>query len=732
MPVDELLRKLKPVLGEEKTERIWRNYISVDNGLKQLIETDLRLKLAKTLEESFESRQRLLEPPPEALAYGEYQLGEVYYGKTPVCPFGFREDEFIQHIAIFGRSGSGKTNIAFLLLRELLRHKKPFLVFDWKRNYKDLLSLPEFKGRIKTYTLGRDASPFHWNPLIPPSGTDPAVWLKKLIEVMGHAYFLGEGVAFMLQECIDACYRECGVYEGNSIRYPDLADVSERLWATKVKGRQADWMESALRAVGTIGFARMGTVVNRLLSFPLEKLLRENVILELEFLTESDKTFFIEAMLLWIHHYRLGLEEERERFCHAIVIEEAHHILTSKKQELRGTESVTDVILREIREMGESVILLDQEPSLISRPALANTYCTIALNTKDGKDVATLKRAMLLEAEEAAHIGRLPVGEGIVKLQDRWTKPFLVRFPHLSVPKGLVSEREIKERFGREYTENGWRFAAEFLGKCADGVCRQEVAGGDSGVISGGEDSSGGNEGKRGDIPAVVGGGKVVNRRGEEDLCAIGLTTKEETLLKDIARQEFIGIAERYMNLGLGVREGNGLRDSLARKDLVSIRDVSLWPLRNARIKLLELTERGRACAGAPMPHDREGGLVHRFWVDTLARLLQSQGFGVKKEYPVGEGQTVDLLAEREGGEIAVEVETGNSDALSNMGKCLRAGFRRVWILALDRTERVRLEQEVAAKGLTGMVTVLTDITTALRQEGVRPESEPPKGGQES
>jgi 3-dehydroquinate synthetase len=51
---------------------------------------------------------------------------------------------------------------------------------------------------------------------------------------------------------------------------------------------------------------------------------------------------------LWIHHFRLS-EGERETFKHAIIIEEAHHILLRKKQEMTGTEAVTDIILREIR-----------------------------------------------------------------------------------------------------------------------------------------------------------------------------------------------------------------------------------------------------------------------------------------------------------------------------------------------------------------------------------------------
>ena len=42
-------------------------------------------------------------------------------------------------------SGAGKTNLTFQILRQLRERKKPFLVFDWKKNYRDLSQLPEFK-----------------------------------------------------------------------------------------------------------------------------------------------------------------------------------------------------------------------------------------------------------------------------------------------------------------------------------------------------------------------------------------------------------------------------------------------------------------------------------------------------------------------------------------------------------------------------------------------------------
>ena len=40
------------------------------------------------------------------------------------------------------RPGSGKTTLAMRLLKEICNHDKPFLIFDYKRNYRDLLNHP--------------------------------------------------------------------------------------------------------------------------------------------------------------------------------------------------------------------------------------------------------------------------------------------------------------------------------------------------------------------------------------------------------------------------------------------------------------------------------------------------------------------------------------------------------------------------------------------------------------
>ena len=106
-----------------------------------------------------------------------------------------------------------------------------------------------------------------------------------------------------------------------------------------------------------------------------------------------------------------------------------------------------------------------------------------------------------------------------------------------------------------------------------------------------------------------------------------------------------------------------------------------------ARIKILSLTDLGKRVLGVDEPDsDRLGGPEHRYWRRRLAEHLSADGYQVMEEAPLGGGRTADLLAVKDGRRIAVEVETGKSDAAGNVRKCLAAGMNCVVVLATSRT----------------------------------------------
>jgi len=651
--VEALFRKLKPVLGKE-IDALWLAYnTQTDSRSRQEIVGILYSLASKYLDETFD-KKLLLSVPEAGVAEGEYGLGQVVYAGEELYPFGLREDEWLRHVGIFGTTGSGKTNCAFVLLSILRRMGKPFLVFDWKRNYRDLLALPDFEP-LKVYTVGREESPLLFNPLIPPPGTSAQTWLKKLIEVMCHAYFLGEGVAYLLQKAIDQTYSDSGVYCGSASEYPTFRDVLAVLEKTEVKGRKALWMDSTLRTLGVLCFGEFGRVLNIAHPPRIDSLLAESAVLELDALTNSDKTFFIEALLLWIHHYRMS-QSEREVFRHAILIEEAHHILLRKKQEMTGSEAITDIILREIRELGEAIILLDQHPSLISLPALGNTYTTLCFNLKHRADMMTIADSLLLSRDEADFLGQLDVGLAIAKLQGRYFLPFLVRIPLFPLQKGVVSDSDLIRRNPGSSAES----EVVRLRQGVDGLVRS---------LEG-----------------------LVNNEGAE----VVLSDSERRFLEDIALQPISGVVARYTRLGMNRYQGNQIQNILLEKKLITWRGVSTM---TGRLKVLVLTDAGKKAipdVRVEKAFNKNESFEHAVAKTKVAEHYRAKGYAVTMEYKLPGGRAVDVVAEKDGKRIAIEIETGKSDAIYNIRKDLEAGFDEVVVVAISRKTADILAAEIS------------------------------------
>ncbi len=528
---------------------MYHAFLAEDADGKREIEQALQILFARAfpLQEDHGSP---LTPPPAEKAAGEYPIGTVTYADRPLYSFGLREDDWIKHILIVGASGSGKTNLSLYLLKSLLGRSKPFLVLDWKRNYRDLVM--EAYGRdIKVFTPGRDVAPFRFNPLIPPPGTPAESWLRKLIEVIAHATFVGEGVMFLLQKALDETYRAFGLYDGIPQRYPTLKDVLRVIQEMPAKGREAGWMSSTLRALGALTFGETGNVFSATRPTDLAQLLREPVVLELDALTNTDKIFLVESLLLWIHHYRLSTPGGvREQFDHAIFLEEAHHVIGKSKSDLVGGEAITDVIIREIRELGEAVIIIDQCPSLLSLPARANTWCTVALNLKDAKDVNSAGSAMLLDSDHKKIIGRLDVGEAVIKLQGRWPQAFTIKIPHLAITKGSATDPLIRDLMRPHSTDSQ-------------------------------------AESEQDDTPEPI--PPVETQRK--------ITDEETILLQDILEFPYAGVVERYKRLKMSRRKGTQIKTSLLEQGLVTPHEI---PTRSGKTTILEPTKKARVALGIP------------------------------------------------------------------------------------------------------------------------------------
>lgn len=546
--VRELCRRLKPIIGPQ-AEKIYLAFVAESESGKAQIHDYLELLAAQHFQGDLDAEGPGLLPPGQLDADGEFSLGQVVYNDRPLYPFGLRENEWTQHIGIFGRSGSGKTNFGYWVLQRLLEQNKPVLVIDWKRSWRDLVALPAF-ANIAIYTIGRPVAPLSFNPLVPPPGTNPKTWLKKLIGVIAHAYTLGEGVAYLLQEALDQVYEDAGVYAGSVQRWPSFRDVLSALKQRQTSGREAGWMTSALRALASLCFGEMDVLVNQG-SDDLEALLNRTVILELDALTQADKVFFSSVILLWIHHHRMT-EPDREIFKHAIILEEAHHLMEEKSSFLGG-ESILETTFREVRELGQAMIVLDQHPSQIPVPVLGNAYAAICFNLKHRSDVSAISQAMLLQDEEKDVLGNLQVGQAVVRLQGRSARPFMIAVEEFPINKGAITDAKVMQHM----TDLGLLSVRQQI--------QQEVF-----VHTHAVDERMPQQASPEPSPAPVDASML--------------------FLFDVRQYPNSGIAQRYHRLGLSVRQGQKLKQHLVQQGLL-FEQVELTS--RGKLRAVRLTEQG-------------------------------------------------------------------------------------------------------------------------------------------
>jgi len=441
--IEEGLRKLASI-DRSAARSAWALFLGSEQSEKDEVEGLVDILLDRKIAKNYEKQIRL-EPPPPETCKGRYQIGKVCYPhKTMFCEFGLRENEWIKHLLIVGMTGAGKTTLMFCVLSELAKSQKPFLVFDWKQNYRDLIQRPEF-GQLRIYTIARPTRPFNFNPLLPPNGTHPGEWLMKLVDVIKHAYFVGEGVEYLLRNAIDQVYRRCGVLDGETKLTPNFEMVKTHILALRLQGRMSLWKASTMRVLDALCFSHgLGSVINCKSNNDLETALQQMAVLELDALADSDKIFLTEAIILWIYEHRKK-QADREHFKHALIIEEGHHILSQAKEKTEGAETIMETCLRQIREFGEAVLVIDQEPTKLSNSIKANTYTKICFALGNGKDALEMSNCMGLDKEEADYLNLLEVGYAIVSLKGRIHQPLHIRFSKIDINKGEITDHKLTQ-----------------------------------------------------------------------------------------------------------------------------------------------------------------------------------------------------------------------------------------------------------------------------------------------
>ena len=265
------------------------------------------------------------------------------------------------------------------------------------------------------------------------------------------------------------------------------------------------------------------------------KLLKKNVVFELEVISSDFQNFIVEVLLAWVYHYRMS-QGAREKLRQAIFFDEAERIFDKNKEKrYESGVPLIDLITARTREFGEALIVADQEASKLTDSIKANTFVKIMLASGFGKDIDEMSEEMGLAQEQVKVSFELNPGEGIVKVSG--ADPFPVRFLQIPLHKDVSSTQvyDIAEKSLFEYRSFVKERSKpdkyqEFIKEISTGKLKRSY-------LSFGKGSSS------------------------------SLADNYFMFLKHVAEKPFLFNSERYEDLGYSGSKGNAIKKDLVRDD---------------------------------------------------------------------------------------------------------------------------------------------------------------------
>jgi len=266
---------------------------------------------------------------------------------------------------------------------------------------------------------------------------------------------------------------------------------------------------------------------------------------------------------------------------------------------------------------------------------------------------------MLLDSDAADNIGRLEVGQALIKLQGRYPNPFLVKFPHIPIKKGTITDCHIRQIMA-PYQE-GFQ------------IYRQETSETDQVQLISQTEKEVRHTNVESEESPKPSQQNAENKRGKSSNI---LNPMETAFLLDIAQHPLDGVVARYKRLGLSRRKGNTLKERCLEYGLIAITDIVT---QNGRVVLLSLSSKGKQALQTQghktkqLPHN--GSAEHEYWKHHIAKTLKNTGWKVEIEKQIPNDGAIDIYAQKGNKKLCLEIETGKSDIAANIANHHKANL---------------------------------------------------------
>jgi hypothetical protein len=168
------------------------------------------------------------------------------------------------------------------------------------------------------------------------------------------------------------------------------------------------------------------------------------------------------------------------------------------------------------------------------------------------------------------------------------------------------------------------------------------------------------------------------------------------------------GITQRYKRLKLNPKYGNKFKNLLISQGCIQPRKIITG---KGWITLFELTQKGKIVLrdlGYDVKLSRES-IIHKFWKQKISEYYSGKNLEVLFEQYHINGRP-DIVLINHDKKIAVEIETGKSNAISNIQRALEAGFDETISVATNRFVEDKIRQDLKNKNITDSRVKVTSV----------------------
>ncbi len=370
---------------------------------------------------------------PRLSEQGQVRIGKVLQGESAFEDFSLSVDD-LQHAGIFAATYSGKTTLLATILTQLteLTQPIPWMAFDFKR---------DLRGLSRKY----DVKVLRWNwlklnPLQPPLGVEPVQWMTFLADIMAHVFGWFHASENYLMQFMQQAYN-------SKSGYPTFRELHDLVVVNEETGRRfSEYREVVINRLASMLIV-LKDVLDTETSFPIERLLEDNCVIELDGCRRDEANYLVEFFLAWIFSYRLA-QSQRGTISHLLVFDEASRFFFKGRQFRETTTELgipfIDTVPQIIRDYKEGLVCAAQEPSLMTHSLMSNLRTKFVGYLSEGEDIEAISDSLNLDDEEREELAK--IGErGVWLVKRAGSKPFLVKSDDFPIPKDM-SDQELQER----------------------------------------------------------------------------------------------------------------------------------------------------------------------------------------------------------------------------------------------------------------------------------------------